>query len=237
MSDFSRFSTLSFDCYGTLIDWETGIAAALRPWAARNGLNWGDEELIAAHARFETVVQREDPTSPYPRVLAEVMRRIGHAEVREVTEEDATAYGNSVAEWPAFPDSADALLALSRRFRLVILSNVDRASFAASNDRLQVEFDLIVTAEDAGSYKPDPASFIAMFAALAEIDVPVGEVLHVAESIYHDHEPAQHLGLPSVWIHRRHGKTGQGATAMPSGTVNPTWRFESMAAFATAALS
>ena len=237
MSEFARFSTLSFDCYGTLIDWESGIAHALRPWATRNSLDWDDEDLIAAHARFETIVQQEHPDSPYPQILAEVMRRIGHASGREVTQEDAAEYGHSVAQWPAFPDSADALQALSERYRLVILSNVDRASFAASNDRLKVEFDLIVTAEDVGSYKPDPANFAAMFAALAEIDVPAGEVLHVAESLYHDHEPAQQLGMPSVWIHRRHSKVGQGATAIPTATVNPTWRFESMADFAAAALS
>ena len=237
MSGFTDFTTLSFDCYGTLIDWETGIANALRPWSDRHSLGWTNEDLIAAHARFETHVQQERPQALYPDVLAETLRRIGESVGRDVSAAEATAYGASVPTWPAFPDSGDTLRALQDRYRLVILSNVDRSSFAASNERLGVEFDLIVTAEDVGSYKPNLANFTAMFDALAGQGVDRSNVLHVAESLYHDHEPAQQVGLPSVWIHRRHGKDGLGATAPPSAGVEPARRYRSMEQFAAAALS
>ncbi len=237
VSEFSRFSTLSFDCYGTLIDWESGIANAMRPWSDRHQLGWRDEALIAAHARHETVVQQEHPGAHYRSILSETIRRIAAAEQLEVTNDEADAYAASVADWPAFPDSAPSLKALGERFRLVILSNVDRASFAASNERLDVEFELVVTAEDVGSYKPDRKNFFAMFDALTSIGVSRRDLLHVAESLYHDHEPALSLGLPSVWIHRRHGKAGLGATAAPATNVVPPWRFETLAAFADAALA
>ncbi len=235
MNPFAEFSTLSFDCYGTLIDWETGIAAALQPWAARTGLELDAEQLIAAHGRHETLVQQERPTARYPDVLAETLRRIGGELGAAVSDQDAAAYGASVGEWPAFPDSAEALRRLVDRYKLVILSNVDRDSFAKSHERLGVEFDLIVTAEDVGSYKPDLRNFHAMFARLRDLRTDRAELLHVAESLYHDHGPAQRLGLPSVWIHRRLGKEGHGATAQPAGVVEPEWVYPSMASFADTA--
>lgn len=234
MKDFSRYDALSFDCYGTLIDWESGIATALRPWAERAGLDIDDEDLISAHARHETLVQQEMPTAPYPVILTETARRIGHDFGHPFTEDEAAAFGASVGEWPAFPDSAAALAELKQRYKLIILSNVDRASFARSNERLGVDFDLIVTAEDVGSYKPDLVNFTYMFDQLSGIGVGRERLLHVAESLYHDHEPASRLGLDSVWIHRRHEKGGLGATAPPSRAVEPRWRFTSLADFAAA---
>jgi 2-haloacid dehalogenase len=213
MSDFDRFEAMSFDCYGTLIDWETGIANAMRPWAHRNGLDIGDQALIAAYGRHETHVEDEMPGALYPIVLGETLRRIGDGLGATVSDADAAAFGDSVKDWPAFPDTAQALKRLATKFKLIILSNIDRASFAASNPRLGVEFDAIVTAEDVGSYKPRRGHFDQLF-----------------------REPAAALGLPSVWIHRRHDKGGTGATATPSGEVSPTWRFTSMAEFADAAV-
>ncbi len=235
MNDFDRFGAMSFDCYGTLIDWETGLANALRPWATRNGLDLDDESLIAAHARHETHVQDNMPGALYPVILAETLRRIGVDLGIEVTDADAATYGHSVKDWPAFPDSAAALSRLSQRFKLIIVSNIDRASFAASNPRLGVTFDAIVTAEDVGSYKPHRGHFDQLFEEIARLGVDCDRLLHVAESLFHDHEPAAALGVPSVWIHRRHGKGGTGATATPAGEVSPTWRFTSMAEFAEAA--
>jgi putative hydrolase of the HAD superfamily len=236
MSEFDRFHAMSFDCYGTLIDWETGIANALRPWAERTAAGLDDEGLIAAYGRHETHVEDEMPGALYPLVLAETMRRIGRELGAEVTDEEAAAFGGSVRDWPAFPDSAAALQRLATRFKLIILSNIDRASFAASKPRLGVEFDAIVTAEDAGSYKPRPGHFNRLFEELTRLDVRRDQLVHVAESLFHDHQPAAALGLPSVWIHRRHDKGGTGATATPSGEVSPTWRFTSMAEFAAAAV-
>lgn len=236
MNDFARFTTLSFDCYGTLIDWESGIAAALRPWAIRRGLVLSDAELVTAHARHENLVQQANPTMPYPLVLAEVLRLVGAVFDVPVSDSDAQEYGNSVKDWPGFADSADALERLKNHYRLVILSNIDRTSFSHSNKLLGVEFDLIITAEDVGSYKPNLNGFKTMFKRLGEIGSDRTDLLHVAESLYHDHEPAQRLGLPSVWIHRRHDKPGSGATAEPTGPVEPRWRFTSMKSFADAAL-
>ena len=146
------------------------------------------------------------------------------------------AFGASVGRWPAFADSAEALARLHRRFRLVILSNVDRASFAASNHHLGVEFDLVLTAEDVGAYKPSPRSFPALLEGISSIGVSRDELLHVAQSLYHDHEPARAVGLPSVWIDRRHDREGFGATPAPrADDVAPDWTFPSMAAFADVA--
>ena len=127
-------------------------------------------------------------------------------------------------------------LASPRASASIILSNVDRVSFAASNERLGVTFDAVVTAEDVGSYKPDRRNFDALLGALGPLGVDRSELLHVAQSLYHDHEPARELGLPSVWIDRRHAAGGTGATPPPAAAVAPTWRFESLAAFADAAV-
>ena len=236
MSDFDRFEAMSFDCYGTLIDWETGIANALRPWAARNGLELDDQALIAAHGRHETHVQDDMPAALYPVILGETLRRVGADLGASVTDADAATFGASVKDWPAFPDTAEALARLATRYQLIILSNIDRASFAASNPRLGVTFDAIVTAEDVGSYKPRLGHFDRLFTEIERLDVARDQLVHVAESLFHDHEPAAALGLSSVWIHRRHDKGGTGATASPSGDVSPTWRFTSMAEFADAAV-
>ena len=233
--EFDGFRALSFDCYGTLIDWETGITAELERWAAAHSVAATPAELIEDFGRFETVVETEQPAARYPDVLATTLDRIAERHDTTATNEERARFGASVGNWPAFPDSADALRRLKERFKLIILSNVDRDSFAASNTRLGVEFDLILTAEEIGSYKPDRRNFTALLDALGGLGVTQDELLHVAESLYHDHEPAIALGLPSVWIHRRHGKEGHGATAPPTGAVNPRWRFPSMTDFADAA--
>jgi 2-haloacid dehalogenase len=237
MNDFDRFEAMSFDCYGTLIDWETGIANAMRPWAVRNGLDLDDQALISAFGRHETHAEDEMPAALYPLVLGETLRRVGTDLGATVTDADAATFGDSVKDWPAFPDTAEALQRLASKFKLIILSNIDRASFASSKPRLGVEFDAIVTAEDVGSYKPRRGHFDRLFQELERLGVDRGQLVHVAESLFHDHEPAAALGLPSVWIHRRHDKGGTGATATPSGEVSPTWRFTSMAEFADAAVS
>jgi 2-haloacid dehalogenase len=232
---FAPFRALSFDCYGTLIDWETGITENLRHWADRHGLEVSREDLLAAFSANETAVQSEQPTARYPEVLAEVMRRIGDRFRAEVTADEATSFGDSVGEWPPFVDSHDALARLGTRYALMILSNVDRMSFARSNRRLGVDFDRIITAEDVGSYKPDPRNFEVLIDELHSLGIAPSQLLHVAESLYHDHEPAKRLGLSSVWIHRRHAVEGFGATPAPDVEVMPDWRFPSMSAFADAA--
>jgi 2-haloalkanoic acid dehalogenase type II len=237
MTDFDRFRALSFDCYGTLIDWESGLLAELRPWADRHGSAKTDDELLAAFGAVESDVQQEQPTALYPDVLAESLRRVGTAEGVAVPDAEAADFGASVGRWPAFPDSAEALARLKARYQLIILSNVDRTSFAASNERLGVTFDLIVTAQDVGAYKPSPKSFPALFERLPEIGVAREDLLHVAQSLYHDHGPARAVGLPCVWIDRRGDRAGAGATPTALGLPEPAWRYPSMAAFADVALA
>lgn len=228
------FEALSFDCYGTLIDWETGIADQLHPWARAGGKDLDDETLLAAFAEQEAWWEREQPTLPYPQILAGSLRTLGGRLGVPVGAEDADRFGGSVPQWPAFPDSADALMSLQRHVKLIILSNVDRVSFAASNRRLGVTFDRIITAEDVGSYKPSPRNFEALLAALPELGVAPGRLLHVAQSLFHDHVPAKAAGLSTVWINRRHGRDGWGATPAPAAGVSPDREYVSMAAFARA---
>jgi 2-haloacid dehalogenase len=234
--DLTGIRALSFDCYGTLIDWESGIVSALQPWATRSGIGHDREALLSEFGAVETVVQGEQPGLLYPLVLTETMRRVSSNLGAPATDMEASAFGASVPDWPAFPDSADALARLKERFRLIILSNIDCASFVKSNEKLGVAFDLIITAEDVGAYKPSRRNFDLLFAELGSIGIKRSELVHVAESLYHDHAPAQLLGLPSIWIHRRAGKEGTGATHPPEGVAEPAWRYPSMAAFADAAL-
>lgn len=228
------YDAVSFDCYGTLIDWEAGLAAVLTDWAGRRGLDLLDAELLEAYGPREAAVQAETPGALYPDVLAESLRRVGVDLGAEVTQADAAAIARSVPDWPAFADSHDALVALGRRYRLIILSNVDRQSFAASQARLGVEFAGIVTAQDVGSYKPDRRNFDALAVEAHRLGIAPGRLLHTAQSLFHDHVPAKATGLPTVWINRRHDKVGWGATPAPSARVTPDWEFSSMADFAAA---
>jgi 2-haloacid dehalogenase len=230
----SDFSVLTFDCYGTLIDWETGISEALAPWLVRAGVSLERDRLLETFAELESAQQAATPGMRYPELLVEVHRglaeRLGVAPDAKAAEK----FGASVGNWPAFADSAEALAYLKQHYRLVILSNVDRASFAQSNARLGVTFDAIYTAEDIGSYKPDPRNFDYLLNHLAERGIKKAQILHTAESLHHDHIPARRVGLATCWIHRRAGKKGHGATRMPDTEVRPDFRFESLAAMATA---
>ena len=235
--NLSDFEALSFDCYGTLIDWETGITAVLQPWARQHGVDVDDEALLTAYGDREARLEAEHPDWLYPEILAAGMIALGELLDVPVSADQAQRLAVSVADWPAFPDSPGALASLGEQFKLIILSNVDRVSFAASNDRLAVTFDLILTAQDIGSYKPSPRNFDALLAATAQIGVADGKLLHVAQSLFHDHVPAKNAGLPTIWINRRHDRPGWGATPQPSVGVIPDREFPSMTAFAAACSS
>ncbi|HEX6218687.1 MAG TPA: haloacid dehalogenase type II [Sphingomicrobium sp.] len=228
----SEFTTLSFDCYGTLIDWEAGLSAALDPLRAK--ANVDPEALLEAYGRAEHAVEDEHPALPYSELLVRVYERL-LAEFGLPSDPDAALdFGRSVGDWPAFPDSADALAYLKQHFRLVILSNVDRASFARSNARLGVDFDHIFTAEEIGSYKPDPRNFQYLLDRLAGHGVARDQLLHVAQSLFHDHVPANRFGIASAWIDRRAGKPGGGATVVPDPMPRFDFRFESLGELADA---
>jgi 2-haloalkanoic acid dehalogenase type II len=230
----SDFEALSFDCYGTLIDWEAGLAQVLGPWARSGGLAVDDEALLSAYAKHEARAERSSPQSLYPEILAKSISMLGEELGMGVRVEDAQRLARSVPDWPAFPDSYDALTALSRTFKLIILSNVDRDSFAGSKRWLNVTFDSVLTAQDIGSYKPSLRNFDALLVEAARLGVREGNLLHVAQSLFHDHVPAKMVGLPTVWINRRHDHPGTGATPPVPAGVTPDWEFPSMAALASA---
>jgi 2-haloalkanoic acid dehalogenase type II len=217
--DLNGFTTLSFDCYGTLIDWETGLLAELRPWASRHGVTLADEALLEAFGPLEAEVQRQVPTALYPEVLAEVHRRLAARLGAPADEEAARRFGASVGHWPAFSDTPAALSRLAHRYRLAILSNVDRDSFARSNERLGVTFDFVFTAQDIGSYKPARANFDYLVTRLGAAGIARGAILHVAQSLFHDIQPARTAGLATCWVNRRRGKAGHGATPAPAGVA------------------
>jgi 2-haloacid dehalogenase len=227
--DYERFEAVTFDCYGTLIDWETGILTGLRRSLGGHGVEPPDDDLLERYSRAEAALE-SGPYRPYreivPRCLGEVCRAYGV----EPTAEAVTAFGASVSDWPAFPDSAAALARLKARFRLGVITNCDDDLFAGSNRRLGVEFDWIVTAQSVGSYKPNPRNFTIAFERMG---LPRERILHVAQSLFHDHVPAGRLGLSSIWIDRRHGRAGSGAT--PSAEAHPDATYPDMATFAEAA--
>lgn len=223
------FKALTFDCYGTLIDWESGMIEGLKPLTGRAGRRLSRDEILEAHVRHESSQQKWTPEKRYSDLLATVYKRLAEEWGVVVTREECVAYGESVKDWPAFADSAEALQYLKRHYKLVILSNVDNKSFSFSNRKLGVDFDAIYTAEDIGSYKPSARNFDYMFEKLRTIGVEESQVLHTAESMFHDHAPANRVGLASCWIYRRHADQGFGATMHPGDMPHVDFRFDSLA--------
>ncbi len=223
------FKVLTFDCYGTLIDWESGMIEALKPLTGRVSRALSRDAILEAHARHESFQQTQTPVSRYRDLLAIVHRRLAEEWNVPVSWAESEAYGQSVKRWPVFADSPAALQYLKQHYKLVILSNVDNESFAASNGKLAVAFDAIYTAEDVGSYKPSDRNFEYMLSRLAGLGFARQEVLHTAESLFHDHAPANRHALASCWIYRRRGQAGFGATMNPQTMPTCQFRFDSMA--------
>ena len=227
--DIGRFDALTFDCYGTLIDWEAGLLAAFAPVLAAHGVTIDDEDLLVRYAAHEARLEA-GPYLRYRDLLAAALHGVGEELGFQPTDGEAARFGGSVVDWPAFADSHDALTRLQRRFRLGVLTNCDDDLFAASNAKLGVDFDWVITAQQVGSYKPSQANFDALFARLAADGIARERILHVAQSLYHDHAPAKRLGMSTVWIDRRHDRPGAGAT--PPAEATPDAIYPSMAAFA-----
>jgi len=230
----SDFKALTFDCYGTLIDWESGMFNALAPLLDKCDRPLGRDAVLEAHGRLESSQQAQTPTKAYRDLLPVVYRRLAEEWGVTVSWDECVVYGNSVKDWPAFPDTPDALRYLQEHYKLVILSNVDNRSFAASNDRLGVAFDAIYTAEDVGAYKPADTNFHYMFEKLKGLDIAKSDILHTAESMFHDHAPANRHDIRSCWIYRRHDKDGFGATRDPGEMPKYDFRFNSMEEMAEA---
>jgi len=237
----SAYKALTFDCYGTLIDWESGIWDALQPLLQRNGC---DEVTrgpgLEAFAAAESAQQDVTPDMLYPEILARVHRTLAVRYGLATDDAMDAAFGASVPFWPAFPDTADALRVLKRHYRLVILSNVNRDGFAASNRKLGVAFDAIYTAQDVGSYKPNLANFDYLLKNIdSDLDIAPGDILHTAQSLFHDHVPAAKAGLDRCWIDRQALSKGGawGATAPVAERPDVNFLFPTLGAMAEAVLA
>ena len=220
-------NALSFDCYGTLVNWEAGILAAftdLWPEARPE-----DSELLETFARHESRLEAQVPILAYIDVLRGVARGVADDFGLPMDDGLADAFAASIADWPLFPDVLPTLEALATDYRLVILSNVDKVSFAGTCARLGHVIDAALIAEETGAYKPDPAAFAALKTHMDEHAISAGEILHVAQSLYHDHGPAAQAGLHTCWVDRRADVEGWGAVLPPEGEVQPEYRIRSLA--------
>ena len=221
-------TVLTFDVYGTLIDWEAGLFSALSPILLAYGCSLSADAALELYVRHEADLEA-GPYLTYREVLAETLRRIGADLCFEPNPAELEAFSHTVGDWPAFADSAATLQRLKQRFRLAVITNCDDELFAVSNRKLGVDFDYVITAQQARSYKPSLNNFHVAF---GRIGVPRHEILHVAQSLFYDLVPASILGLESIWINRRDRRPGLGATSDARAT--PDAQFPDMASFATA---
>jgi 2-haloacid dehalogenase len=214
MLSFENFEVVSFDCYGTLIDWESGIISAIKPVLSGHNISLNDDQVLGLYAMLESDAEKGEYRE-YKAVLREVMNGLGHKLGLAPSQDELECFVRSIKDWPPFPDSVRALQDLKKKYKLAIISNVDDDLFALSARQLQVNFDWVITAEQARSYKPSLHNFNL---AIERINLPKEKILHVAQSHFHDIVPARKLGLSNVWINRRHGKEGFGATPPAQST-------------------
>lgn len=224
--DYGAYEVLSFDCFGTLVDWETGIRVTLEPMLARHGVRWPTERLLAEYGRAESALEA-GPYRRYREVLEGVVDEVAGRAGFTPSPEERTALWRSLKDWKPFPDTVAALAALARAYKLVIISNVDDDLFADTARSLEVPFHRVITAQQVGSYKPSPRNFQL---AMKEVGVPAERWLHVAQSLYHDVPAAKQLGMGTVWIDRQGGKDG----VTPRSAAVPDARFPDLRSFAAA---
>ena len=225
--DPDAFDVLTFDCYGTLVDWQGGIVHYLQPVLTRHDAHVTDDFILEFFSATEPALQREG--GKYEDVLRGVLDRFGTRLGFAPTPEERDGFPSSLGEWKPFPDTVSALKRLGTRFQLAVISNIDDALFSLTRKALGVEFAHVTTAEAAGAYKPEKRVFET---ALADIGCSRGRILHVAESLYHDIAPANELQLATVWIDRNQGTQGAARRA----EAHPTWTFPTVGEFADALL-
>ena len=228
------YKILTFDVYGTLIDWESGIVNSLSGLTDQVPGDISRDEILEAHAYFESSAQHWTPAKSYSDLLATVYRRLAEHWQISVSWEDCVTYGQSVGNWPAFSDSAASLQYLKEHFLLAVLTNTDNQNFSGSQAQLGVTFDGIYTAEDIGSYKPADRNFEFLIETLAHRGIQKTQILHVAESMFHDHGPANRHEIANCWIYRRHDQSGFGATMNPGDLPTVDFTFNSLSDFVAA---
>lgn len=214
---------ITFDCYGTLIDWEAGMLNVLRPIFSADGLVVSDEQLLEHYAEAEVRLE-SGAYLPYRRVLAGTVQAMGRSLNKPVSGEQAAKLAESIRNWEPFPDTVESLARLSQRFRLGIISNIDDDLFAFTRPKLKADLALLVTAQQVGSYKP---AFKNFEEALRRSGLEKDQVLHAAQSVYHDVIPAAALGLQTVWVDRPSARPGAGAAKAAEG--KPAARVASLA--------
>jgi 2-haloacid dehalogenase len=215
MFDFERFEVVSFDCYGTLIDWERGILPALKQLLSNREIDFSDDGTLELFAEFESELEKdENDYIEYRKILQEIVKKFGQRFNFEPTATEINSLVDSLKNWQPFPDTVAALSALKQKYKLAVISNIDDDLFAGTAKHLKVEFDWLITAEKVRSYKPSTRNFEI---ALETMGIPPEKLLHVAQSVYHDIVPATSMGISTVWVNRRHDKTGFGATMPASG--------------------
>ncbi len=212
MINFQQFEALSFDCYGTLINWENGILSAFKTILSNHNIHLSDREILELFAQQESIQESGDYFK-YRDILKNVVHHFGQTLNFTPTDSEANALAESIQTWEPFPDTIEALKALKTRYKLTIISNIDDELFTYSAQKLEVEFDWLITAEQVKSYKPSVQNF-AM--AIQRMGITPDKLLHVAQSIYHDIVPAKTMGITAVWVNRRKGQEGFGATVPAS---------------------
>jgi 2-haloacid dehalogenase len=228
--DFSRFEVVSFDCYGTLINWEAGILPALRSVLANHGQGMEDSNFLELYGEFE--FEAENPYRTYRDVLESVVRRFGERFAFQPSASELRSLHESLPKWPPFDDTIAALEKLHQRFKLAIISNIDDDLFAETQKLLKVKFDHVITAQQAKSYKPSLNNFKL---ALQRIGIGPDRLLHAAQSVYHDVIPAQSLGIATVWVNRKSARPGVGAVRKAEG--KPDLEVPDLATLAAVAVS
>ncbi len=228
---FSDFDTLTFDVVGTLIDFETGILDWFRPTLSRYGVSKTDEEVLTAFAAVEDRYQRETPEKPFTEMLLFIYRDMAFDWGIESRDEDAESFRGSIRFWPPFPDTVEALKELGTQYRLVAVTNADAWALGYMSASMGDPFQERITCDEVGTNKPSPEVFEYVLGKLAPRGVQKKDILHTAQSQYHDIAPATEMGFATVWIERRHGKNGFGATPKPERIATPTFHATSMADF------
>ena len=228
---FKQFNTLTFDVVGTLIDFETGILDWFRPAIAKRGIEKTDEEILTSFAGCEDRYQREAPDKPFTAMLPLIYRDMISRWDIEASDSEASEFQESIQWWPAFPDTVASLDELKKRYRLVAVTNADAWALKYMSATMNDPFDEQITCDEVGVNKPSPRVFEYLLEKLAPLGVSRGEILHTAQSQYHDIIPAMKLGFATMWIERRHGKGSYGATPKPDQVAEPTYHAHSMTDF------